>query len=183
MQRKLKLRFLLFAIILVLVILFMALPIFEMKTEKKLYAIRYKEDFTEFETNGCYTESYFYNRKHDISLTNFQHKKFLFFNFYSFDYKEGNVCKTEYQLEESYIEDFINYATINYNSHNINLKNLIEGKTPIVGNTKYHDNDYNTIIEYELNGRHETMYIFYQYDLLIIQVGLSDEGPKFIAYK
>ena len=77
------------------------------KTEKKLYAIRYKEDFTEFETNGCYNENYYYNNKHNISLYNFNHKKFLFFNFYSFDYKEGNVCKTEYQLEESYIKNFI----------------------------------------------------------------------------
>ena len=39
------------------------------------------------------------------------------------------------------------------------------------------------VITYTLNNRHETMYVFYQYDLLVIQVGLSDEGPKYIAYK
>ena len=58
MQRKLKLKFLLFALILIIIILFMALPMFEMKTDKKLYAIRYKYDFEEFETNECYDESY-----------------------------------------------------------------------------------------------------------------------------
>ena len=107
MQRKLKIRYILMALLLIIIILFMALPMFEFKTENKLYALRYKEDYSEFETNGCYTESYYYNEKYDISLHNFNNKKFLFFNFYSFDYKEGNVCKTEYQLEEQYIKDFI----------------------------------------------------------------------------
>ena len=183
MQRKLKIRFFLISLLLILIILFMALPMFEFKTDKKLYAIKYTEDFSQFETKGCYTESYFYNKKHDISIYNHKHTKFLFFNFYSFSYKEGNVCETEYQLEEQYIKDFIEKAEITYNSHNINLAQLIEGKTAIVGNSRYTGNDYNTIIEYKLNDKYESMYIFNKYDLLIIQVGLSDEGPKFIAYK
>ena len=37
--------------------------------------------------------------------------------------------------------------------------------------------------EYKLDGEYKEMYIFYNDDLLIIQIGLSDEGPKFIAYK
>lgn len=179
---KKKLKFII-PIIILLIIIFLTLPMFELKTNKKLYAIKYKEDYSQFETNGCYDESYYYNRKHDISIYNYKHQKFLFLNFYAFDYKEGNVCKTEYQLEESYIKDFIENATIKYNSHNLDIKSLIEGKTAIVGNSKYSRNDYEMVIEYTLNNRHETMYVFYQYDLLIIQVGLSDEGPKFIAYK
>lgn len=180
MKRKLKF---IIPIVILLIIIFLTLPMFELKTDKKLYAIRYTEDYSEFETNGCYDESYYYNRKHDISIYNYKHQRFLFINFYSFDYKEGNVCKTEYQLEESYIKDFIENATIKYNSHNLDIKNLIEGKKAIVGNSRYSGNDYEMVITYTLNNRHETMYVFYQYDLLIIQVGLSDEGPKFIAYK
>ena len=34
-----------------------------------------------------------------------------------------------------------------------------------------------------INGKYETMYTFYVDDLLVIQVGLRDEGAKFIAYK
>ena len=156
---------------------------FETKTDKKLYAIRYKEDYSEFENQACYNESYYYNKKHDISLSNFKHRQFLFLHFYSFDYKEGNICKTEYQLEESYIENFIKNAIIKENNKNINIKNLIEGKTAIIGNTKYKGNNYETSIEYILNNKEETMYVFYKYGLTIIQVGHSDEGPKFIAYK
>lgn len=180
MRRKLKI---IIPVTILLIIVFLTIPMFEMKTKDRLYAIRYKEDYSEFETNGCYNESYYYNEKYDISLSSFNHKKFLFFNFYYFDYVEGNVCKTEYQLEESYIENFIENATIKYNPNNIDISKLIEGKTAIVGNTKYLGNDYNISIDYILDDKHETMYIFYKYGLLIIQVGLSDEGPKFIAYK
>ena len=38
-------------------------------------------------------------------------------------------------------------------------------------------------IDYVLDGKYETLYVFYVDDLLVIQVGFSDEGPKFIAYK
>lgn len=183
MQRKLKITVSIITILLILTTIFLILPTFEIKTNKKLYAIRYKEDYSEFETNSCYSESYYYNEKHNISLSSFNHRKFLFFNFYSFDYVQGNVCETEYQLEESYIKDFIENATIKYNSHNLDIEKLIEGKTAIIGNTRYLGNDYNISIDYILNKKHQTMYIFYQQDLLIIQVGLSDEGPKFIAYQ
>ena len=170
-------------LLLILIIILLILPTFEIKTKNKLYAIRYKEDYSEFETNECYNESYYYNEKHNISLSSFNHQQILFFHFYYFDYKQGNICETEYLLEESYIKDFIENANIKYNSNNIDLKKLIEGKTAIVSNTRYSDNDYNILIEYTLNDRYETMYIFYKNDLVIIQVGLSDEGPKYIAYK
>jgi len=44
-------------------------------------------------------------------------------------------------------------------------------------------NEYDKAIYYVLDGKSEVMYVFYVDDLLIIQVGYSDEGPKFIAYK
>ena len=33
------------------------------------------------------------------------------------------------------------------------------------------------------DGRYEELFVFYLDDLLIIQVGNSDEGPKYIAYE
>ena len=56
-------------------------------------------------------------------------------------------------------------------------------KTAIVGNKRYFGDDYNNSIDYVLDGKYETLYVFYVDDLLVIQVGFSDEGPKFIAYK
>ena len=60
---------------------------------------------------------------------------------------------------------------------------LIAGKKAIVGNTRYLGNDYETQMTYILDNRYEDLFVFYKDNLLIIQVGLSDEGPKFIAYE
>ena len=170
-------------ILVFIVLLLISLPCFEIKTKQHLIAIRYKEDYSEFETNQCYNESYYYNEKHNISLNHFNHKQFLFFHIYVFDYKEGNVCETEYLLEESYIKRFIEKAEIIYNDENIDISKLIEGKTAIVGNKRYFGGDYNVSVDNILDGEYETLFVFYVDDMLIIQVGLSDEGPKFIAYK
>lgn len=170
-------------IILLITIILIILPHLEFKIKNKLIVIRYKDDITEFETNECYSESYYYNEKHNISLQGYDYNQILFFHIYSFNYKKGNVCETEYLLEESYIKNFLENATIKYNNQNIDLAKLIEGKTPIVSNTRYLGNDYSTSIDYILDGKHEIMYIFYKDEFLVIQVGLSDEGPKYIAYK
>ena len=180
MNKKLKI---IIPLLIIIIIIFITLPTIEFKTKNKLIAIRYKNDITEFETNECYSESYHYNEKHNISLQGFDYKKILFLHIYSFEYKKGNICETEYLLEESYIKNFLENAKIKYNNENIDIKKLIEGKTPIVSNTRYLGNDYTKSIDYILNGKHETMYIFYKHNLLIIQVGQSDEGPKYIAYK
>ena len=99
------------------------------------------------------------------------------------NYIEGDFRETQFVLEESYIENFLNNAEIISNDNNIQLVSLIEGKTAIVGNTRYVGNDYNNGIFYKLDGRHEELYVFNVDDLLVIQVGSPDELPKYIAYK
>ena len=116
------------------------------------------------------------NNSFDIKRFSDIHR-FLFFYVIILEYEEGNICDTEYVLEPSYIDNFLENAVIKHNDNNIDLGALIEGKT------RYFDNDYMNSIEYILDGKYEVLYIFYVDDLTIIQVGLSDEGPKFIAYK
>lgn len=128
-------------------------------------------------------ESVAYNEEHDISITSFNIKKYFIFYIITLKYEKGNLCDTEYLLEENYIENFINNAEILYNPLSINIESLIEDKTAIVGNTRYLENDYETYINYKLDGRYEVMYVFYKDDLLIIRVGYPDETTKFIAYK
>jgi hypothetical protein len=36
---------------------------------------------------------------------------------------------------------------------------------------------------YKLDDKYEELYVFYLDDLLVIQVGNTDEGPKYIAYE
>ena len=158
-------------------------PHIEIQTKEKLIAFRYHDYIDEFEDELSYGEIYAYYAKRDISVRNYEFKKFWFFHVITMDYIEGNFCATQFRLEESYIQDFIERAEIQENVANIDIAKLIEGKTAIVGNKRYKGNDYEKGIFYQLDGKYEEMYIFYKEDLLVIQVGSPDELPKFIAYK
>jgi len=108
----------------------------------------------------------------------------LFFKWFKISYKKGNVCANEYLLEESYIEDFLENAQIQSNEDKVDLAKLIEGKEAIVANKRYPWDDSSSYISYILDGKYMDMYIYTNEDgLIVIQVGLSDEGPKYIAYK
>lgn len=171
----------------IILIIFIALlaiyPNIEFRRDNKLYYFTYSDNTDEWDMNLCYDESYSYNEERDISISGWEYKHFLFFKLFILDYKEGNVCDTEYVLDADYIDRVINEAEIIDNSHNIDLKELIKNKEAIVGNNKYNSEDEKMEIYYILDGKEEEMFIFYVEDLLVIQVGLSDEGPKFIAYK
>lgn len=165
-------------------------PNIEFYSNNYLYMMSYgkdwefSEDLQELEQEMCYDESYSYNKKRDISISNWEYKGILFFKWFKIEYKKGNVCATEYLLEESYIKHFIENAEIKENEDDINLLELIKDKEPIVGNKRYFWNDDYSYIEYVLDGEYMEMFIFTNEEgLLIIQVGLSDEGSKYIAYK
>ena len=175
--------FILITITSILVVFLIAYPFIEINTGNKLIRCSYDGDFSEYDKNQSYNELYCYNEKHDVSISSFDVKKFLFFYTISMDYIEGDFRKTQFVLEESYIERFLKKAEIIDNENNIQLASLIEGKTAVVGNTRYLGNDYNNAIFYKLDGKYEEMYVFYIDDLLVIQVGSPDELPKYIAYK
>lgn len=170
-------------VVFVIGVLLAIYPTLEIQTEDKLIAFRYSDDISEFETELSLDENYTYYEKRDISIHSFDFKKFLFFHVLVMEYVEGNYCDVEFVLEESYIQDFLERAEIQSNESNLDIAKLIEGKEAIVGNTRYLENEYDKCIEYILDGKHETLYVFYQDDLLVIQVGVSDEGPQYIAYK
>lgn len=179
---KKRIVIILISTIILLSILFI-LPLIKIDKNNKLIFISYRDDISEFEDDFCYHESITYYKKRDISIKEFNIKKYFIFYLYSLEYEKGNLCETEWQLEEEYITNFINNAEITYNPSDINIEALIKDKTPVVSNTRYLGNDYETVINYKLDNKYEEMYIFYKDDLLIIQVGNPDETTKFIAYK
>lgn len=169
--------------IIILCFLLILYPKIEFKKDNKLYYFSYEEVVDEFEENLCYNESYSYNEKRDISIHTWDVKEFLVFKIHIMEYKEGNVCETEYVLEHSYIEKVIKESTIKENPSNIILSELVKDKEPIVSNTRYPWIDEYYYISYILDDKHEEMYITYRDNLIVIQVGNSDEGPRYIAYK
>lgn len=171
------------SLLIILIVAFVFLPYIPIKINNKLIYISYNDDISKYEDYTCYHENVSYNKKKDISITNIHIDKFFFLYVIKLKYVDGNLCETEYLLEERYINDFLDRAEIIENSKNINIEDLIKGKKAIVSNTRYLENNYETSIEYKLDDKYEVMYIFYQEDLLIIQVGNPDETIKFIAYK
>ena len=165
-------------------------PKIEFHNDGYLYMMSYgssfekSEDFEELEQEMCYDESYSYNKKRNISISRWDYNGFLFFKWFKIKYVKGNVCETEFVLEESYIEHFLKSAIIDEESDNVNLANLIKDKEAIIANKRYPWSDNHKWIGYTLDGKYQDMFVYYNEEgLLIIQVGLSDEGPKFIAYK
>ena len=179
---KKKVKIILF-ILLIIIGCLLIYPTIEFQTKDRLIAFRYSEDITEFESDISFNETYVYYEKRDISLREFEFKKFLCFHVISMEYIAGNYCDTQFVLEEDYIMNFLVHARIESNEGNIDIAKLIEGKEAIVGNTRYHGNDYENGIFYVLDGKDEEMYVFYAEDLLVIQVGSPDENPRYIAYK
>lgn len=170
-------------ILFILIIFILIYPNLEFSINNRLYHFTYKEDWTEWEENLCYNESYSYNEKRNISINKWELKKFLFFKLFILDYKPGNVCATEYLIKDEEIKRIIDDGTIIYNDNSIDLSKLIKNKKPIEGNKRYSGNNYENSITYKIDGKEIQLYIFYVDNLLIIQVGLTDEGPKYIAYK
>lgn len=158
-------------------------PNIEFKKGGKLYSCSFSEDFSEFEENPSFNELYFYNEKHDISLKSFEVKNFLCFYVFSFEYIEGDFRETQFLLKEEYIKRWLDNAEIKENEFNIDIAEIIKGKTPKVANKRYLGNDYEKSITYVLDGKWETLYVFECDGLTVIQVGSTDECPKFIAYK
>lgn len=174
---------LIFIAVVFLIAFLIAFPFIEINTGSRLIRFSYTGDFCEYEENPSYNELYFYNEKHDVSISSFNVKNFLCFYKIDMEYIKGDFRETQFMLLPSYIEKFLKDAEIIENENNIQLGELIKGKTPIVDNKRYLDNDYNDMIFYKLDNKYQEMYIFYIDDLLIVQVGSPDELPKYIAYK
>ena len=180
---KKKVLIVLVTVVLLISFILVVLPNIVIYDDNEVTFISYSDDISRFGDVGCYDESYYYYEDLDISIYNFEVEKKGFLYFITLEYEEGNICETEYVLEESYIKKFLSDAVIEENNNNIDLEKLISNKKAIIGNTKYFGNEYDNAIYYTLDGKENVMYIFYVDDLLVIQVGYSDEGPKFIAYK
>ena len=180
-----KLLKILIPVVILVAVFFAIYPTIEFEKDGQFIALRYNADISEFETDISPDERYTYYGERDISIKQFDFKKFLCFWAIIMDYEEGNLIETQYMLEEAYVVDFIANAEILENENNADVAALIEGKTAIVSGAVYSPVYYDEIqhIIYKLHGEENVMLIYQVDDLLVIQVGHSDEGPRYIAYQ
>lgn len=174
-------------LIVVLVVVFGLLFIDKVKITvgNEIRYISLSDDYSWLDENSitCYDESYTYLKDRDISINGFDSKKVWFLWYHRLTFKEGNVCDYEFYLEEKDFLYMITKGEIVENDSKLDLSKMIKGKEAIVGNTRYPWEDDYKYIGLKIDGEYKEIYVTEREDMLVIQIGNSDEGPKYIAYK
>ena len=131
----------------------------------------------------CYDDGYTYLKKKDISIKKIEMNKVGFLWYHKLTFEEGNVCDYEFYIEEKDFLYIITKGEIVENKDKVDLAKLIKGKKAIVGNTRYPWVDDSKYIGLNIDGKYKEIYVTEREDMLVIQIGNTDEGPKYIAYK
>ncbi len=131
----------------------------------------------------CYDESYTYLKDRNVSIKDIDSKKVWFLWYHKLTFVEGNVCETEFFIDEKDFLYMITKGEVIENEDKLDLTKMIKGKKAITGNTKYSFEDDYKYIMLKVDGEEKEIYVTEREDLLVIQIGNTDEGPKYIAYK
>lgn len=140
-------------------------------------------DWIDKDSITCYDESYTYMKDKDISIDSINIKKVWFLWYHRYTFKEGNVCEYEFFIDEKDFLYMITKGEVIENEDKVDLTKMIKGKTAITGNTKYTWVDDYKYIMLKVDGKEIEIYVTERDGLLVIQIGNTDEGPKYIAYK
>ena len=103
--------------------------------------------------------------------------------YHKLTFEEGNVCDYEFYIEEKDFLYIITKGEIVENEDKLDLSKMIKGKEAIVGNTRYPWVENYKYMSVKIDGKFLEIYVTERDGLLVIQLGNSDEGPKYIAYK
>lgn len=131
----------------------------------------------------CYDDGLTYLKDKGITIKNIDFKKVGFLWYHRVTFEEGNLCDYEFYIEEKDFLYMITKAEIVDNEDELDLTKMIKGKKAIVGNKRYPWVDDYKYIGLNIDGKYKEVYITERDDLLVFQIGNSDEGPKYIAYK
>ncbi len=175
------------------VAVFIIYPKITIQSEDQIIACRFSDDPSQFETEVSADENYVYWAERDVTWSGFDVKKLGPFYVIYLETEPGNTIASKYALDPGYMDQFLSKAVIDvvekdYKEIDFTLsdvKALLDGKTPVQGDGKYTCPDYDAAyrIYYHLGDEENVMYLYEIGDLLIVQVGYPDEGPKFIAYE
>lgn len=179
-----KKRVWIFAVSFIFIAAFFAIyPHIEIKTENALIALRYSDDISEFDMYGTADETSFYYEKYDISLYDFEVNNFLFFHKITMKYKDGDMRKQQFLLKAEDVDYVLKNWQIAENEGNIDITKMLYGKTAIEQNKRIPFDSFTNSIYYVLDGEENVMHIGEKDGQVLIQIGNSDEGPKYIVYE
>ena len=140
-------------------------------------------DWLERDSITCYDESYTYMKDKDITVDSINIKKVWFLYYHRYTFKEGNVCEYEFFIDEKDFLYMITKGEVIDNEDKLDLTKMIKGKEAITGNKRYSLEETRKYIMLKVDGEEKEIYVDEVDGLLVIQIGNTDEGPKYIAYK
>jgi len=139
--------------------------------------------WTEENAITCYDDGITYKKDKDISIKSIDFKRVGFLWYHRIKFEKGNLCDYEFYITEKDFLYMISKAEIVENEDKIDLLDMIKGKEAIVGNTRYTWEEDYKYLGIKVDGNYKEIYVTERDGLLVIQIGNSDEGAKYIAYK
>ncbi len=150
----------------------------------------------------CYDESYRYDKKNDITISRVEQKSKTIVNKINLKYEKGNLCDSEYILDESFISNFLDKADIEEISYEkclkgkcklIKVKNNLNKLLNEISKEEYiqenknipiKDNyEYQISVYYNMSSMSNILYIFEDNEYIILKNIDSNDHPKVIKYK
>lgn len=140
-------------------------------------------DWLDKDSITCYDESYTYMKDRDITVDSINIKKVWFLWYHRYTFREGNVCEYEFFIDEKDFLYMITKGEVIENEDKVDLIKMIKGKEAITGNKRYSLEENRKFIMLKVEDEEKEIYVDEVDGLVIIQIGNTDEGPKYIAYK
>lgn len=140
-------------------------------------------DWLDKDSITCYDESYTYMKDRDITVDSINIKKVWFLWYHRYTFREGNVCEYEFFIDEKDFLYMITKGEVIENEDKVDLIKMIKGKEAITGNKRYSLEENRKFIMLKIDDEEKEIYVDEVDGLVIIQIGNTDEGPKYIAYK
>ena len=184
-NKVLKIFFTIFIIIAVLVFSLLFIDKIKITVGNEIRYISLDSDVSWIDEDSitCYDESYTYLKNKDITIKDIDLKEIGFLWYYKLTFEEGNVCEYEFYIDEKDFLYMISKGEVVENEDNLDLVQMIKGKKAIVENKKYSWEEDYKYIGLNIDGEYKEIYVTEREDLIVIQIGNSDEAPKYIAYK
>ncbi len=184
-NKALKVFITLFLIIVIIAFVLLFIDKIKITVGNEIRYISLTSDVLWIEDNSitCYDDGLTYLKNKDITVKNVDFRKVGFLWYHRVTFEEGNLCEYEFYIDEKDFLYIITKGEVQENDDKLDLLNLIKGKEAVVGNKKYPWDEERKYISYKVDDKYLELYVSQQKELLVIQIGNSDEGPKYIAYR
>lgn len=143
--------------------------------------------------DSCYDESVFYDSKNDISITKYKINKNSFFNEITIKYDKGNLCATEYVLDDDYLVMFDNIKVIDSYIYKNNKKKEFNKLINLVldinlfnrvtkNEVSNYDDGYKIEVNYTYEEKGYSMMVYNSDRYLVVEIVDNNDAHRYAYY-